>query len=122
MPSDLTVPEPVEGAGLLFTAIALFSNVQEAMTSACATDRDAAINAAIDTICFMRNPYLLLGGWRIGIVKISCGTNCLLSKLRYSFRVIQVLEKCVGSSARTFSRRPWIPISPNVAVNALSIV
>jgi hypothetical protein len=59
MPIELAVLEPVEGAGLLFNAIALFSNVQAVMTSACATDRDAASNAAIDTICFMQNPSFL---------------------------------------------------------------
>ena len=37
MPIELAVPEPVEGAGLLFNAIALFSNVQAVMTPACAT-------------------------------------------------------------------------------------
>jgi hypothetical protein len=34
MPIEVAVPEPVEGAGLLLTAIALFSNVQAVMTSA----------------------------------------------------------------------------------------
>src|SRR5215471_12625002 len=34
MPIEVAVPEPVEGAGLLLTAIELFSNVQAVMTSA----------------------------------------------------------------------------------------
>jgi hypothetical protein len=46
MPIELAVPEPVEGAGLLLTAIESFSKVQAAMTPAWAAGTDAAISVA----------------------------------------------------------------------------
>jgi len=74
MPIDVAVPAPVEGAGLLLSAIELFSKVQAAITWACATDRDAAaINAAINTIRFMQNPSFFGDRQRMGRVKIPRG-------------------------------------------------
>src|ERR1035441_8426135 len=54
MPMELALPTPVEGAGLLLTAIESFSKVQAAIVLwACAADVEAAINAAKERIfCF----------------------------------------------------------------------